>query len=178
MPESSVEANYRTAANDNGRLEIQLQAALGLTQPEIGEGVRCYTTLRNPSQQMKNKLSQAVSRCRDGLLHLRVADEASHDLALAALRDRWENNPEWPKLAAVALAYPDERGNLTLASVVVHSQRPFLDALRSAFPAARVYFTLGASSELPRAELGNTERLCGHRLAIAAGLTATRLCGW
>src|SRR5262249_52793820 len=75
-----------------------------------------------------------------------------HDQALAALRERWESNPQWAKLAAVALAYPDDSGRLKLASVVVHSRRPFLDRLSSAFPSARVYFTVGASADPPHVE--------------------------
>src|SRR5437879_2797406 len=101
MAETAAEVEYRTVAEDNDRLQAHLERTLGLTQPEIGAGVRCYTTLAKPSQQMKNKLSQALSLCRDGLLHLHVADRTSHDQALAALRERWESNPQWAKLAAV-----------------------------------------------------------------------------
>lgn len=66
-----------------------------------GQGlVRCYMTdVSNPSQQMKNKLGQAVS-AKNGLLLLALADGDALQKAEEALAERWATNDEWVKSVA------------------------------------------------------------------------------
>jgi hypothetical protein len=107
----SNQAEFRQrASNPNVSLRPWLEeliAAPGL--------VRCYATeVPNPTQQLKNKLSQAAA-AQGGVLVLLLADEDSFLKAREALVERWMTNPEWPKgVAVVALAYP-------LAEPLIHT---------------------------------------------------------
>jgi 5-methylcytosine-specific restriction protein B len=91
--------------------------------------VRWYVTTREtPSQQLKNKLSQA-STMGGGLLVLSVSSVEVLEKARTALVERWGHNPEWPKgVACVALA--DANG---IRAVVVWKKSPFPELLRDRF---------------------------------------------
>lgn len=99
-----VEANQREFARIGPGKEGQafLERLLGVHAGAL----RWYeTTGANPSQQLKNKLSQAA-QATDGMLVLTLADDDAHEKARTALVEKWGQNAEWPKaVACVALAH-------------------------------------------------------------------------
>lgn len=100
--------------------------------------VRCYATeVPNPTQQLKNKLSQAAA-ARGGMLVLLLADADARDRAREALIERWGSNEEWPKsVACVGLAAP--LGEPVLTDIVVWDESPYPERIRQLlFPAVRV----------------------------------------
>jgi hypothetical protein len=108
--------------------------------------IKCYATeVSNPTQQLKNKLAQAIA-ARGGLLVLMLADEDSYERARDALIERWGSNDEWMKsVACVALAYPSS--DPAIACIVEWSDSPWPDRLRSKlFPAAMVRRAAGSRS--------------------------------
>jgi hypothetical protein len=128
MPPADVTANqaeFRRRFDQPSELATWLEGLL-----RAPGAVRAYKTdSPNPSQQLKNKLSQAAP-ARNGLLVLLVADEEAHDLAKTALKERWAENDEWPKaVSCVALAYPRQRG-AEISSIVEWRPSDFPDRIR------------------------------------------------
>jgi hypothetical protein len=90
--------------------------------------VRWYKTdVDNPSQQLKNKLSQAAD-VPDGLLVLTVAGATAHERGRATLVENWGANPGWTKtgVACVALAYDG-----AIRSIVVWKKSSFPERITS-----------------------------------------------
>lgn len=135
-----VEFQIRSADLQNGLvpwLEELLDAA--------GK-VRCYATeVSNPTQQLKNKLAQAVA-ARGGILVLILADEDAFLRARDALVERWGTNDEWMKsVACVALAHP--QGDPAIRSIVEWSNSQWPDRVRRLlFPDATIVRARGSRS--------------------------------
>lgn len=124
--------------------------------------VRCYLTeVSNPTQQLKNKLSQAAA-AKNGLLVLTLADADALSKTESALAERWTTNDEWPKsVAAVALAQPP--GNPTVEAIIERGKSPVAEHLKQrVFPQARVHVVgvLAVTCASCSAELPPAARFC------------------
>lgn len=125
----------RLAAGSFGSLQPFLERLLGAAKGSV----RCYSTnVDNPSQQLKNKLSQAAS-AKDGLLVLGLVDHDAYQKARDALVERWGINDEWSKaVSSVALTYPDA-GEHKVASIVCWRRSPLPERIRDRlFPEVEV----------------------------------------
>lgn len=131
---AEMQAAYRAhSAAGQQALEKWLNDALQ------GDGlIRCYMTdVSNPSQQMKNKLGQAVS-AKNGLLILALSDAEALQRAEEALTERWATNDEWVKsVACVGLsqALPTLNVEVLVERVSTDLTRRFRERI---FPSARV----------------------------------------
>lgn len=131
--------------------------------------VKCYATeVPNPTQQLKNKLSQAVA-ARGGVLVLVVADEASFARAHEALVQRWGTNDEWMKsVACVALAYP--MGAPAIEMIVEWTDSPWPGRIRERlFPWAAVARAHGSDTT-------GVRPLCFHCEGELPGSMEVRFC--
>ncbi len=147
-----AQKSFRDHASSNQQaLQDWLETALDA--PDL---VRCYATeVSNPTQQLKNKLSQAAA-AKNGLLVLTLADADALAKTEQALAERWVTNDEWSKsVACVALAQPP--GTPVIEVLIERAHSPVANRLRErVFPAARSVFvgrpaiTCGAcATELP-----------------------------
>ncbi len=136
--------------------------------------VRCYgTEVANPTQQLKNKLSQAAA-AKNGLLVLTLADSDALAKTEAALAERWMSNDEWSKsVACVALAQPP--GSATVEVLIERaSSSPGSRLLERVFPQARVISVAPpvVTCSKCRTELPNAARFCptcGTPVAVSPG---------
>jgi len=85
---------------------------------ELPGRVQCYsTTVPNPTQQLKNKLSQAAP-IRGGLLCLTVADDEAREKATEALIERWPVNPNWQKAVSAVALVTEIQGRPEITNVI------------------------------------------------------------
>jgi hypothetical protein len=123
---ASIQEQFgQRASSSQGALQGWLEQILEAT----GQ-VRCYATeVGNPTQQLKNKLSQAVA-ARGGLLVLTLASDEAFVRARDALIERWGSNDEWMKsVSCVALAYPLSRP--VIRAIVEWTDSPWPERIRS-----------------------------------------------
>jgi hypothetical protein len=162
---AEMQAAYRAhSAAGQQALEKWLNDALQ------GDGlIRCYMTdVSNPSQQMKNKLGQAVS-AKNGLLILALSDAEALQRAEEALAERWATNDEWVKsVACVGLsqALPTLNVEVLVERVPTDLARRFRERI---FPSARV---VHIASNRPVCTGCGTELVEGARFCSNCGQPA------
>ncbi len=111
-----------------GTAQTQLQRFLE-EQLEATGAIKSYGTSSSPSQQLKNKLSQAMT-IPGGMLTLSLESRAVHDRAVATLVDDWGTNVGWQKsVSCVAIVHPADAG-WKLATIVEWSPSDFPRAVR------------------------------------------------
>jgi len=128
-----------------GKAQVELQAFLE-KQLEAPGKIRCYGTTSNLSQQLKNKLGQAIT-IPGGMLTLSLETRAIHDKAIATLADDWAENIGWPKaVACVAVIHPADAG-WKVATIVEWSPSVFPELVQKRlFPDVKIVQAKGSPS--------------------------------
>ncbi|HEY4243194.1 MAG TPA: hypothetical protein VGM88_25455 [Kofleriaceae bacterium] len=129
-----------------GTAQTKLQGFLEEQLEEKGR-IKSYGTSSPPSQQLKNKLSQATT-IPGGMLTLSLETRSVHDRAVSSLVDDWAANTGWAKaVACVAIIHPADTG-WKLATIVEWSTSSFpAKVRRHLFPDVVVRQAKGSPAE-------------------------------